>query len=107
MNDKLRKDIYLFQGTNSEFLFDINVNNERYEMSPEDKLVLGVRDYRNNNQFVISKEITGSNIIVFTPEDTNNLDIGYYIYNVKLEQNSTGNIYEIVSPSNFWIKAGE
>ena len=107
MIDKLRRDIYVYQGTNCDFTFDIYVSGERYSLEQEDKLILTVLDYRDNNSVVITKEVTGSNSIAFVPSDYEDLDIGYYTYNVKLTQNATGFIYEVVSPSTFWIKAGE
>lgn len=107
MIDKLRRDIYVYQGTNCDFIFDININGERYAPAEQDKFTLIVKDYRDENKTVITKESTGSCQFMFTPSDTVDLDIGYYTYNVKLEQNDTKFIYEIVSPSTFQIKAGE
>ena len=107
MKDKLERDISIYKGSDDGFSIEICKNCEPYEIQDEDVLILEVLDYRNNNQIVISKSVTGSNYISFTPSDTENLDIGYYRYNVKLKESSTGLILEIISPSSFWIKAGE
>ena len=103
MKDKLERDISIYKGSDDGFSIEICKNCEPYEIQDEDVLILEVLDYRNNNQIVISKSVTGSNYISFTPSDTENLDIGYYRYNVKLKESSTGLILEIISPSTFWI----
>lgn len=37
MIDKLRRDIYVYQGTNCDFTFDINVLGERYSLEQQDQ----------------------------------------------------------------------
>lgn len=105
--DKLKRDYSLYQGTNDLLYISFNVGCCPYKIQEGDILTLEVRDYRNENKIVIKKEIITSNFFTFKPEDTNGLSIGYYIYNVKFKEHTTGFVYEIISPSVFWIKGAE
>lgn len=107
MNDKLRHDMEIYKGTNDGFRVRFCLKGKPYKMQPEDQLILEVRDYRNDNNVVISKTIPGSDYFGFAPADTAELSVGYYIYNIKFIESATGFVYEIISPSTFWIKAGE
>ncbi len=109
MNDDLfRKDFSIFKGTNKniEILFAFGKDCP-YELSEGDKLVLTVLNYRSDDEIVIQKEITGDNIFSFIPSDTEELDTGFYRYNVKFMPEDTEEIYEIIAPSIFHIEAGE
>lgn len=105
--DKLRRDLSIYQNTNDGYKINFCIKGKKYTIQPEDILILEVKDYRNDNKIVISKTITGSNYFGFAPSDTEDLDVGYYIYNVKFIESATGFTYEIISPSIFWLKADE
>lgn len=109
MNSKrFRKKFSIFKGTNKniEILFVFGKYCP-YELSEGDKLILTVLDYRNNDEIVIQKEVTGDNIFSFIPSDTEELDVGFYRYNVKFIPEDTEDIYEVIAPSTFHIEAGE
>ena len=78
-----------------------------YEMQEEDTLILQVIDYRNNDTVVIEKEVKGDNYFSFIPSDTEELNVGFYRWNIKFKPQDTEDVYEVVSPSIFHIKAGE
>ena len=107
MNDRLQRDISIYKGSNDGFRVSFCLKGKKYKMQTEDIMILQVKDYRNNDEIVISKEISGSNYFGFSPLDTQDLSVGYYSYNVKFIEHTTGFIYEIISPSVFWIKAGD
>ena len=56
---------------------------------------------------MIQKEVIGDNIFSFIPSDTEELDVGFYRYNVKFIPEDTEDIYEVIAPSTFHIEAGE
>lgn len=107
MQDKYRKDFDIFQGTNKNIKVILKSGCKPYEMKENDKLYLKVIDYRNDNEVVIEKEVTGTNCFEFIPSDTEELNVGFYRWNMKFAPQDTDDIYEIVSPSIFHIKAGE
>lgn len=109
-------DYFIYKGTskNMEIFFimkdDENCNCHHkcpYVMDENDTLILQVLDYRHNDKVVIEKECKGDNFFSFIPSDTEKLGVGYYTYNVKLKPADSDDIYEIISPSLFHIKAGE
>ena len=77
-NDETRYEIY--RGTNKGMEVKFCMYGRPYCMDEADRLELEVRDYRNNNEIVIAKSVTGDNYFTFYPEDTENLDIGFYVY---------------------------
>ena len=88
MNSKrFRKNFSIFKGTNKniEILFAFGKYCP-YELSEGDKLILTVS---------------------FIPSDTEELDVGFYRYNVKFIPEDTEDIYEVIAPSTFHIEAGE
>lgn len=104
-NDETRYEIY--RGTNKGMEVKFCMYGRPYCMDEADRLELEVRDYRNNNEIVIAKSVTGDNYFTFYPEDTENLDIGFYVYNVKLYPEDSEEIYTAIEPSVFQIKASE
>ncbi len=110
MNDNMfRKDFSIFKGTSRdlEIIFALG-RGCPYQMEENDKLILTVCDYRNDDEIVIQKEVSGDNFFSFIPSDTENLDVGFYRYNVKLiPAESENDIYQVVAPSVFHIEAGE
>lgn len=105
--DKLRRDISIFKGTSKEIEILFRMGCKPYEMQEEDTLILQVIDYRNNDTVVIEKEVKGDNYFSFIPSDTEELNVGFYRWNIKFKPQDTEDIYEVVSPSIFHIKAGE
>ena len=110
MNDSLifRKDFSIFKGTSRdlEIIFALGKGCP-YEMEENDKLILTVLDYRNNDEIVIQKEVSGDNFFSFIPSDTEDLDVGFYRYNVKFIPADSTDSYQVVAPSVFHIEAGE
>lgn len=107
MYDNEKSFYEIHRGTNKNMIVLFNLHCKPYKMEEEDKLILEVRDYRNNNDIVIKKETIGDNYFSFIPSDTEELDIGYYRYNVKLCPADSDEIYQIIEPSLFLVKAGE
>lgn len=98
----------IFKGTNEKLLINFTLDNENiYEMQDGDTLIMTVLDYRDNDNYIIRKEISGNNAFLFSPEDTNDLDIGFYRYNIKFQPKDTNDLYEIIAPSIFCIKSSE
>lgn len=110
MNNKkgFQRDICIFKGTNKnlEILFAFGKRCS-YELEEEDKLILTVLDYRDNDNIVIQKEVTGDNVFSFIPSDTEELDVGFYRWNVKFIPADTEDVYQVIAPSVFHIEAGE
>ena len=105
--DKLRRDISIFKGTSKEIEILFKMGHKPYEMQEEDSLILQVIDYRNDDAIVIEKEVKGDNYFSFIPSDTEELNVGFYRWNIKFKPQDSEDIYEVVSPSIFHIKAGE
>ena len=78
-----------------------------YIMDEEDVLILQVLDYRHKDKVVLEKKCKGDNFFSFIPSDTSKLSVGYYRYNVKFKPANSDNVYEVIAPSLFHIKAGE
>lgn len=97
----------IYKGTTKSMEILFLMHDCPYIMDEEDELKLEVRDYRNDNSIVIEKSSKGDNYFSFIPSDTENLDVGYYNYNVKLYPADSDEIYEVIKPSMFFIKAGE
>lgn len=103
-----RRNFSIFKGTSKdvEIIFSFR-DSEPYEMKEDDSLILKVLDYRNDDNVVIEKEIKGSSLFSFIPSDTEELDVGFYRYNIKFIPGEEDNVYEVVAPSVFHIEAGE
>ena len=108
MEGIFRKDFSIFKGTNRdlEVIFTLGKGCP-YEMQEGDTLILTILDYRNNDEVVIQKEVSGDNFFSFVPSDTENLDVGFYRYNVKFYPADSQDVYQVVAPSVFHIEAGE
>lgn len=109
-NQKLRRDFSLFKGTSCELEVIFFFGDEScrpYKLEENDSLVLTVIDYRNNDETVIQKTVLGDNFFSFMPSDTENLDVGFYRYNVKFLPANSQNEYQVIAPSIFHIEAGE
>ena len=70
-------------------------------------MILTVIDYRNNDEIVIQKTALGDNFFSFIPSDTEELDVGFYRYNVKFIPANSTDEYQVIAPSIFHIEAGE
>ncbi len=103
-----RKDFSIFKGTSRdlEIIFALGQGCP-YEMQEADELILTVLDYRNNDDIVIQKNVFGDNFFSFVPSDTEDLDVGFYRYNVKFIPADSTDCYQVVAPSVFHIEAGE
>ena len=108
-NQKLRRDFSLFKGTNCELeiIFFFGEDCHPYKLEENDSLVLSVIDYRNNDETVIQKTVLGDNFFSFIPSDTEDLDVGFYRYNVKFLPANSSSEYQVIAPSIFHIEAGE
>ena len=105
--DCLKKDMSIFKGTSKQIQICFILHCELYQMEENDSLILQVIDYRNDDNIVIEKVLYGDNCFNFVPSDTRDLDVGFYRWNVKFKPQNSQEIYEIISPSIFHIKAGE
>ena len=73
---------------------------EEYEMQPNDTLLLTIRESAVAlGQALVQKVLTGSKDFYFTPDDTKELRIRTYKYDVELRTGS--DIYTIIQCSDF------
>lgn len=94
---------------------NINVNIEGYVAADDDKLYFGVKNNINSTEYMLFKECTkddllpGSNniyVVSITSEESNNMGIGTFIYDVQLNRPSLGTVDTIIRPSSFTIVKG-
>lgn len=94
---------------------NININIENYVAADDDKLYFGVKNNINSTDYMLFKECTkndllpGSNniyVVSITSEESNNMGIGTFIYDVQLNRPSLGTVDTIIRPSSFTIVKG-
>lgn len=114
----LEKNFSIYRGTSKDLEIIFSLNDRQchhhgrhhcccchpYQMEENDILTLQVVDYRKKDKIIIEKVCKGDNFFSFIPSDTEDLGVGYYRYNVRLELADEGGIYQIIAPSVFHIK---
>lgn len=96
--------IQLTRGDTARYTVDIinEVNGESYVMEPSDILRMTIKKSDRVKNALIEKSLIGSNMFLFSPEDTNGLSVGIYTYDVELTT-SSGEVYTVIRPSTFEI----
>ena len=96
----------IVRGTTMSIIIAIDqVNGEEYTMANDDTLRFCVKRNASDSDYVINKEITnasskdGGYELVLSPEDTENLDVGRYYYDVGLQIG--GEYFMIIETSIF------
>ena len=96
--------VHLTRGDTARFSVSINndTSGSEYEMSTGDVLKLTVKKTVRDTTPCIQKVIEGSNNIHISPEDTNDLEFGKYLYDVELNTEG-GDVYTVIGPTTFEI----
>ena len=97
--DKTTHKIILTKGDNAEIIVSIkDANGEDREVYGDDVITLTVR--KSVNSAIAVSKTAERGIISFTPDDTNRLPSGSYVYDVQLKTGA-GKIYTIIPKSSF------
>lgn len=75
-----------------------------YEMQPGDVLKLSLKISKNDNEPVLQKVVTGSNVFYIKPDDTKKLEFKKYKYDVEITTES-GEVYTVIPYNTFEITA--
>ena len=98
--DKTTRKMVLTKGDSAEIevkVFDVNgVERGVYE---DDIIIMTVKENIKSSYAVLTKT-ANNGIITLTPDDTNSLASGKYVYDVQLNA-FTGNVYTIIPTSTF------
>lgn len=102
------KKIEIIRGTTNAFNITVlDANDNPYILADGEELLFGVKKKHEDESHVILKAITsgenGVYIVELEPEDTVNLDIGNYVFDVNLETGE--DFYNVIESSPFFIKA--
>lgn len=104
----MAKDIRMIRGTSRKFEISVtDAEGNPYTLSAGEKVIFGVKKQTTDDNLVICKVVTectgGVCVVELDPEDTANLAVGKYYYDVGLE--SKEDYYIIVELSVFNIAA--
>lgn len=101
--EKFTKNILLTRGDCAELVVSlVDGLGIPYEMASGDRLTFSMAKKIDDTDLLLRKEIEGTNIFRFVPEDTNKLAFGKYVYDIQLTT-AKGEVYTIISPSNFVV----
>ena len=75
--------------------------NNDYQIQSGDKVVFTVKKNTNTKGILIQKELVSEKILI-SPEDTDALPYGNYVYDVQLTQ-ANGDVTTIIKPSKFVV----
>lgn len=93
--------IRITKGDTATFILDIEDQlGEEYVLQEGDLLTLTVR--KNVNKPILIQKTSTDKYFGFNPEDTNELNIGFYEYDIQLSLED-GSIYTVVTPRMFEI----
>jgi hypothetical protein len=104
----MSKDINMIRGTSRTFKISVtDAAGNPYAMKNGEKVIFGVKKQASDEELLICKVVTkcvdGVCEVELDPEDTAELAVGQYRYDVGLE--SGEDYYIIVEPSNLTIAA--
>lgn len=95
-------DIYLIRGDSAEFEIKLRTRfGKPVTLSEDDKLILTIRKNIKSEEPSLQKEFIKGKIML-TPDDTNRMDFGKYIYDVQLTRKD-GYVDTIIPPHVFNI----
>ena len=75
-----------------------------YEIQPGDVIKLSLKKSKYDDEILMQKVVTGSNVIHIQPGDTKKLDFTKYKYDVELTTES-GEVYTVIPYNTFKIAA--
>ena len=77
-----------------------DISGEKYEVQPEDVLVLTVKKSISDADYSFQKKVTGSNQFHILPSDTSSLEFGRYVYDVQITTKNS-DVYTVIGPCSF------
>lgn len=80
----------------------IDIAVEGYELTHEDKLYFSLKEKIEDKDYKIQKIFNGDEVLVLMPEDTKQLEVNRYFYDIQLTT-PAGEIFTIITPSSFYI----
>lgn len=75
--------ITLTRGDTAVIDLDIKVNGQPYDFSSNDKVVFSLKESYDDQSYIMQRQLT-NHLLTFSHADTNNLDVGTYVYDVQL-----------------------
>ena len=100
---KSNNDIHLTQGDSAYLTVEItNDDGTPYAIKEGDTLTMTVK--ATNGTKIFSKTVQAYESIIIEPQDTINVGVGRYKYDIKL--NTENQVYTIISVSSFFIEEG-
>ena len=85
---------------------NVTITNETdssvYELQDEDTLTLTVKKSTKDTEFSFQKKVAGSLTIKIEPNDTKDLAVGKYKYDVQLNT-ATGDVFTIIAATVFEV----
>ena len=76
-----------------------------YEFHDGDTITLSIKRNILDEDYTLQKKVNAGEIIVFTPDDTENLGTGKYVYDVQLDTVNKER-FTVVPTSNFYLMRG-
>ena len=100
--------IYLTRGDSAKLWLTVTDSSEQAYDFSEDTVVMTVKHSCTDKQALIQKTFeydssTGKASVEFVPEDTQNLAMGDYVYDVQLTRAEDGAVDTIVTPHTFTL----
>ena len=100
---KQNNDIHLTQGDSAYLNVEItNDDGTPYNIKEGDTLTMTVK--ATNGTLIFSKTVQAYESIIIEPQDTINVGVGRYKYDIQL--NTENQVYTIISVSSFFIEEG-
>lgn len=100
---KSNNDIHLTQGDSAHLNIEItNDDGTPYAIKEGDTLTMTVK--ATNGTLIFSKTVQAYESIILEPQDTINVGVGRYKYDIQL--NTENQVYTIIPVSSFFIEEG-
>ena len=100
---KSNNDIHLTQGDSAYLNVEItNDDGTPYAIKEGDTLTMTVK--ATNGTKIFSKTVQAYESIIIEPQDTINVEVGRYKYDIQL--NTENQVYTIISVSSFFVEEG-
>lgn len=106
----MKTPIKITKGTTNYLYISLYDDEEPYILSDNEYILFGVKANVNSKYYVLYKKITSANLqedysyeIIIDPEDTSELPLGRYTYNIGLQSGKdfailiSDNLFEIIS----------
>lgn len=94
--------IFLTRGDSAILVIDIKDDGDNeYTPTEQDTITFTVKKSTNNKKALIQRTFTNSELVI-SPEDTNNLEYGDYVFDVELKRLG-GTVCTIIPPNLFRV----